>query len=421
MKTRDILEETYAALSANKIRSGLTMLGIIIGIASVIALVAIGQGASNSVQTSIESIGSNLIEVMPGAAKTIGFGASGGRGTAKSLTPADENAIALVSNVAAVSGEYSSRYQIAAAGSNTNTSVDGVNAAYSTIRNLVMDQGTFLTDIQSTSLAKVAVVGPTVVDDLFNGGTVPTTVADASAAAASAIGQNIRINNMQFTIIGVTKTKGSSGPGNQDDMVYIPLGTALQYFAGNGNQFLSTIDIQATNQSAMTQVQNDVTNLLLSRHNISDPTKADFSILNQADIVSAASSVTSTFTTLLAAVAGISLIVGGIGIMNMMLTTVTERMREIGLRKAIGATKKDVNTQFLAEAIALTFIGGAIGVLLGVGISFIVTWTGIESAQVTFSSIFLAFGVSAVIGVVFGWYPAYRASNLNPIDALRYE
>jgi putative ABC transport system permease protein len=421
MKNRDILEETYAALSANKIRSGLTMLGIVIGIASVIALVAIGQGASNSVQSSIESIGSNLIEVMPGAAKTIGFGASGGRGTAKTLTPSDENAIALVANVAAVSGEYSGRYQITAAGANTNTTVDGVNAAYATIRNLVMDQGTFLSDTQSTSLAKVAVVGPTVVDDLFNGGTTPTTVADASAAAAAAIGQNIRVNNLQFTIIGVTKTKGSSGPGNQDDEVYIPMGTALQYFAGNGNQYLSTIDIQAASQSAMTQVQNDVTALLLSRHNISDPTKADFSILNQADIVSAASSVTSTFTTLLAAVAGISLIVGGIGIMNMMLTTVTERMREIGLRKAIGATKKDVNTQFLAEAIALTFIGGALGVILGVGISFIVTWTGIESAQVTFSSILLAFGVSAIIGVVFGWYPAYRASNLNPIDALRYE
>jgi putative ABC transport system permease protein len=422
MKNRDIMEETYAALSANKVRSGLTMLGIVIGIASVIALVAIGQGAQSSVQTSIESIGSNLIEVMPGAAKTIGFGASGGRGTARSLTVADENALTQqVANVTAVSGEYSGRYQVAAAGANTNTTADGVNAAYFTIRNLAIDQGSFFTDAQSTSLDKVAVVGPTVVADLFDNGTTPATAADASVAAAAAIGQKILVNNMQFTIIGVTKTKGSSGPGNQDDTVYIPLGTAFQYFAGNGNQFLSTIDIQAASQTAMTQVQNDVTALLLSRHNISDPTKADFSILNQADIVSAASSVTSTFTTLLAAVAGISLIVGGIGIMNMMLTTVTERMREIGLRKAIGATKKDVNTQFLAEATALTFIGGAIGVILGVSISFIVTWTGIENAQVTISSILLAFGVSAVIGIAFGWYPARRASNLNPIDALRYE
>ena len=411
MTTSDLIGETVTALGANKARSGLTVLGIVIGIASVIALVAIGQGAQNSVQASIESIGSNLIVVMPGAARQIGFGASGGRGTARSLTLADENAIAGVTNVAAVSGEYDGRYQIAAAGANTNTTVDGVNAAYASIRNLEMDQGSFITDSQSASLMRVAVVGPTVVTDLFG----------ATATASDALGQTIRINNLLFTIIGITKTKGSSGFGNQDDTVYIPLGTALQYFAGNGNQYLSTIDIQATSQAAMTQVQNDVTSLLLARHAITDPTKADFSILNQADIVSAASSVTSTFTILLAAVAGISLIVGGIGIMNMMLTTVTERMREIGLRKAIGATRKDINAQFLAEAVALTFLGGALGILLGWGASFAVTLSGLVTAQVTISSVLLAFGVSAAIGIVFGWYPARRAANLNPIDALRYE
>ncbi len=411
MRTRDLIDETYAALSANKARSGLTVLGIVIGIASVIALSAIGQGAQSSIQTSIQSIGSNLIEVLPGIAREIGFGASGGRGTARALTPEDESAIATVANVAAVSGELSNRYQVAVAGANTNTSVDGVDAAYATIRNLDMDQGSFITDSQSRSLEKVAVVGPTVVTDLFG----------ADAVASDAIGQNIRINNLQFTIIGVTKTKGGSGFGNQDTMIYIPLGTALQYFAGNGNRFLSTIDIQAANQAAMTQVQNDVTALLLTRHNISDPTKADFSILNQTDLVSAASSVASTLTMLLTAVAGISLIVGGIGIMNMMLTTVTERMREIGLRKAIGAKRRDINNQFLSEAIALTFIGGVIGIALGWGISFIVTATGLITAQVTLSSILLAFGVSAAIGIIFGWYPARRASNLNPIDALRYE
>lgn len=411
MTTRDLFEETYAALSANKVRSGLTVLGIVIGIASVIALTAIGQGAQNSVQASIESIGSNLIEVLPGASKQIGFGASSGRGSARSLTIDDETAIGSVSNVTAVSGEYESRYQVAAAGANTNTTVDGVNASYATIRNLSVSTGRFVLDSDSTSLLKVAVIGPTVVTDLFGD----------TATGTDAIGQNIRINNLQFTIIGVTASKGSSGFGNQDDMIYIPLQTALQYFAGNGNHYLATIDIQASSQSAMTQVQNDVTALLLSRHNISDPTKADFSILNQADIVSAASSVTSTFTILLAAVAGISLIVGGIGIMNMMLTTVTERMREIGLRKAIGATKKDVNTQFLAEAIALTFVGGGIGVALGWGVSFLVSLSGLVQAQVTLSSVLLAFGVSAGIGIIFGWYPARRAANLNPIDALRYE
>ncbi|MCX6790082.1 MAG: ABC transporter permease [Candidatus Kaiserbacteria bacterium] len=411
MRKRDLIDETYAALVANKVRSSLTVLGIVIGIASVIALVAIGNGATNSIQSSISSIGSNLIEVIPGAARQIGFGASGGRGTARSLTLEDKVAVGSIANITAVSGSYAGRYQIAAAGANTNTSVNGVDAPYAIIRNLIVDQGSFITDSQSASLAKVAVVGPTVVTDLFG----------ATATAPDALGQRIRINNLQFTIIGVTKSKGGSSFGSQDTMVYIPLGTALQYFAGSGNSYLSTIDIQATDQSTMTQVQNDVTALLLSRHNVSDPTKADFSILNQADLVSAASSVTGTLTTLLAAVADISLIVGGIGIMNMMLTTVTERMREIGLRKAIGATKRDINTQFLAEAIALTFVGGGIGIALGWAISYAVTLTGLLTAQVTLSSILLAFGVSAGIGIVFGWYPARRAANLNPIDALRYE
>ncbi len=411
MRTRDLVEETYTALSANKARSGLTILGIVIGIAAVIALVAIGQGATNAIQASIESLGSNLLEVMPGVPRQIGFNAEAARGAARSLTPEDETAIAGVTNVAAVSGEYRGSYQVVAAGANTNTQVIGVEASYASIHNINMDQGVFLSNSDSASLAKVAVVGPTVVTDLFGD----------TAEPSDAIGQNIRINDVQFSIIGVTKTQGASGFNNQDDVVYVPLTTALQYFAGASNRYLSTIDIQATSQGAMTQVQNDVTALLLARHNISDPTQADFSILNQADIVSAASNVTGTLTMLLAAVAGISLIVGGIGIMNMMLTTVTERMREIGLRKAIGATSKDVNTQFLAEAIALTFVGGAIGVAIGWGISFIVTLTGLVTAQITLSSILLAFGVSAAIGIVFGWYPARRAARQNPIDALRYE
>ncbi len=399
------------ALSSNKARSGLTVLGIVIGIASVIALVAIGQGTQNAVSNSINSLGANLLEVLPGAARTVGFGASGGRGTAKSLTVADENAIAQVANVAAVSGEYASHYQVAIASANTNTTVDGVNAAYAAIRNISMSQGSFITDSESASLTRAAVIGSTVATDLFG----------ANATSTNLVGQNIQINNQPFTIVGVMAAKGGSGFGNQDNEIFVPLGTALQYFAGNGNQFLSTIDIQATTQQAMTQVQNDVTALLLTRHNISDPTLADFSILNQQDLVSAASSVTGLFTTLLAAVAGISLVVGGIGIMNMMLTNVTERMREIGLRKAIGATKKDINAQFLAEAVALTFVGGAIGIALGWGIAFAVTLSGLVTAQVTLSSILLAFGVSAAIGIVFGWYPARRAANLNPIDALRYE
>jgi putative ABC transport system permease protein len=410
MTTRDLFEETYAALSANKARSGLTILGIVIGIASVIALVAIGNGAKETINASIQSLGSNLIEVLPGAAKNVGFGASAGRGSAKSLTQEDEDAIAQLPGVAAVSGEYTARGQVVAAGANTNTSVDGVDAAYAQIRNVSLAEGRFIADQDSISLGKVAVIGPTVMTDLWGDG----------YATSSAIGAQIEVNDIAFTVVGVTAPSGS-GFGGTADEVFVPIGTALQYFAGNGNRYLSTIDVEASSQGDMTKAQNSVTELLLARHGIADPTQADFSILNQQDIVSAASSITSTFTTLLAAVAGISLVVGGIGIMNMMLTTVTERMREIGLRKAIGATRADVNTQFLAEAAALTLVGGAIGIALGWGLAELVSATGLVAASVSLSSVALAFGICAAIGIVFGWYPARRASMLNPIDALRYE
>ncbi|HEU5114532.1 MAG TPA: FtsX-like permease family protein, partial [Candidatus Paceibacterota bacterium] len=210
-----------------------------------------------------------------------------------------------------------------------------------------------------------------------------------------------------------------SGFGSQDDMIFIPLSSAARYLAGA--DYVTTISVQATDAQSMSTLQSDVTDLLLTRHKITDPTQADFNVLNQADIVATASSVTSTFTLLLAAVAGISLVVGGIGIMNMMLTTVTERTREIGLRKAIGAKRRDISLQFLAESIVLTFLGGAIGVALGWAISASLSYFGILDAQVSVSSVLLAFGVSAAIGIVFGYYPARRAAELNPIEALRYE
>lgn len=403
MKATDLFRETTTALAANKARSGLTMLGIIIGIASVIAMVAIGNGAQQSIQSNIESLGSNLLTVRPGAVST--GGVRGARGGAQSLTVDDATAIKAVSGVNYVAAEVTTNEQITAHGANTNATVDGTTADYPSIHNLTMANGAFISSSQATSRAKVAVLGPTVRDDLFG-------------TDAEALGEKIRINGTEFTVIGITTTKGGSGFGSTDEEVFIPLSTAQQYLSGG--KYVSTIGIQAASSDAMTQVQDDVTTLLLTRHKKTTDTQ-DFSILNQQDILSTASSVTGTFTALLAAVAGISLIVGGIGIMNMMLTNVTERTREIGLRKAIGAKEKDISNQFLLEAVMLTILGGGVGVALGWLIAKAVTASGILTAVVSLSSVLLAFGVSAAIGVIFGWYPAKRAARMNPIDALRYE
>jgi putative ABC transport system permease protein len=410
MTLNDTFQETYTALSANKVRSGLTILGIVIGISSVIAMVSIGSGASASISSSIQSLGSNLLMISPGAQRTQGFAASAGRGGAKTLTQEDADAIlAQVANVSAVASEVSGRYQITAKGTNTNTTVDGVTSAYPQIRNVEVSDGSFIDDSQNDSVAKVAVLGPTVMTDLFG----------EDADPASVIGQTIRIKGMEFKVIGVTKAKGGSGFNNADDIIYIPTKSAQRYLSGD--QYLTSLDVQAGSANAMAQVQADITALLLDRHHISDSTQADFSVLNQADILASASSVTATLTYLLAAIGGISLLVGGIGIMNMMLTTVTERTREIGLRKAIGARASDISKQFLIEAMALTIIGGGIGIALGWLISFGVNLSGLVKTDVSITSILIAFGVSALIGIVFGYYPARRAAALNPIEALRYE
>lgn len=407
MKIQDLIEEIFFALLANKARSFLTILGIVIGIGSVIVMIAIGQRSQSKITSSIESLGANLIVVSPGTQRGFGMMVSGGRGSAQSLTIDDAEAIKNeLSLVKAIEPEVSSRYQVLAKGTNTNVSVVGTNNDYLLVRNMQIGEGSFISEQDLKNKSKIAILGTTVRDDLFG-------------ENAEAVGQTIRINGIEFKVAGITIAKGGNTMNSQDNMVFIPITTAQQYLSGS--KYVSSIYVSAIDQKSMTILQEQITSLLLERHNISDPDSADFSTTNQADITETATSVADTFTILLASVASISLIVGGIGIMNMMLTTVTERTREIGLRKAVGAKKKNVNLQFLGEAMALTFLGGLIGIILGWLVSFGLDYFAITTTRVSFWSIILAFGVSALIGISFGYYPASRASKLNPIEALRYE
>ncbi len=407
MKTTDLLQETFSAILVNKVRSGLTMLGIVIGIGSVIAMTSIGQGARSTITSNIQALGSNLVMVMPGAQRGPGQQVSTGRGSAQTLTLDDALAIASgLSTAKNISPEVQSRTQVTARGTNTNTQVLGVYPSYPDVRNVQIDTGIFITEQNLNAASKVAVIGPTVRDDLFG-------------ADADPIGQTIRIHQMDFKIVGMTKSKGGSGFNNQDDIIFIPLTTAQRYLTGNDR--VSIIAVQAVDEQSMAALQADITTLLMTRHKLTDPTALDFSVLNQADILATASTITNTLTMLLGSIAGISLIVGGIGIMNMMLTIVTERTREIGLRKAIGAKGSEISLQFLAESVLLTFVGGILGVLLGWLIAKIISQFSGTATQVTSTSVLLAFGVSAAIGIIFGYYPARRASKLNPIVALRYE
>jgi putative ABC transport system permease protein len=404
----ELFLESLSTLTLNKLRTGLAMLGIVIGIGSVIALVSLGQATQQQIQNQIQSLGANLLTVSPTGASQGGVRQALGGGTTLTYNDAKaiENDTTQITTINAVSPELSQRAQVTTGQNNSNTQIVGTTPSYTTVHKVELQEGSFFTDRDVLGMTKVAVIGPAVAENLFPDGSTP-------------IGKTMRIQGQTFTIIGLTVSKGGTGFNNQDDIVYVPLITAQKQLFGSS--YLSSISLQAKSPEVMTEAQNQVGYFLLNRHKISDPSEADFSIFSQQDILNTATATTGTFTTLLSGIAAISLLVGGIGIMNIMLVTVTERTREIGLRKALGARKKTIVTQFLLESVILTFIGGIFGMLLGIIASLAYSRLVGSLFVISPGSIFLAIGVSAGIGILFGWYPAHRAANLQPIEALRYE
>ena len=403
----EIFKEAFGNLTINKLRTGLAVLGIVIGIGSVIALISLGQSSQKAIENQIQSLGSNLLTVIPGAQSTGGVrGASGGSTTLTLDDALSMKSSTEVPDVSDVSPEYSSRAQVVAAASNANTQVTGVYPQYAAIHKVTMASGVFISETDVNSLSRVAVIGPTTATNLFGD-------------AVSAIGQTIRVNGQMLQVVGVTVSKGGTGFNNPDDAIYVPLSTAMKVLFGATH--VSTISVEAKSSDVMTAAQDEVGYFLLKRHNIENPASADFTIFSQNDILNTASSVTGTFTALLGGVAAISLLVGGIGIMNIMLVTVTERTREIGLRKALGAKRRIIITQFLIEATLLTALGGLFGMCLGIAISYLLSVLLNLPFTISPTSVVLAIGVSGGIGILFGWYPARKAAALEPIETLRYE
>ncbi len=394
-------------LSNNKMRTGLTMLGIIIGVGAVIAMVSMGRGASQSVSAQINSLGTNLLTVRAGNNR-LGFGGGGGN---NSLRLGDATAITRFKNsVAAVAPQVQGNAALRIGDQTENTSVIGSSAAYSQVNNAPVQDGRFITDGDDAGRTKVAVVGTTVVGNLLG---------DPNAKA---VGETLEINHSVYHIIGVLKTKGSGAFGqDQDDIVVIPITTALRRVFNRTN--VNSIGIECSTPKTMDLATEQVSNLLRQRHHLQPPfpDNDDFSIRSQASLLETSQSVTGTLTTLLAGVAVVSLLVGGIGIMNIMLVSVTERTREIGLRKAVGATSGDIMMQFLIESLVMALMGGLIGVVIGVGTSHLIATKMGWATVVEPTVILIAVGVSAAIGVGFGLYPAAKAANQSPIDALRYE
>jgi putative ABC transport system permease protein len=402
MSFSDLLKEAFRSLLSNKLRSGLTILGIIIGITAIIAMLSIGEGAKRQLAQSIESLGSNMLTVFPGIIQPGRGIVSAGRGTAQSLKMKDVYVIKKIEGVKAVSPEISRRFQIvSSAGKNTNSLVLGVTPDYLNVRNAKIQSGRFF---QENDLNRVSVLGPTVAEDLFG--------------SEDPIGKTIRINKVNFKVIGVLEPKGSTGFMNPDEVILVPLLVMQKILTGS--EYLSQIAVQAESSDLIEGLKEEITQALLKEHKVSAD-NPDFSVIASQEFLNTFNSLINTMTIFLASIAAISLIVGGIGIMNMMLTSVTERTKEIGLRKAIGAKKKEILMQFLIESVILTLIGGIFGIILGSLISIGVSKFANITSEVSLYSIFLSLTFSSLVGIIFGYWPAKRAADLDPIVALRYE
>ena len=405
-----LLGAVWGGISTHKLRSLLTMLGIVIGVTAVIILLAVCKGTTESVVSRISSLGANTLFISPGFTQTSGVRTA--FGSANTLTLEDANAIAAnVANVQAVAPSSTTTVQAIAGNQNMRATVTGVTPDYATVYGVKMAEGDFITADDYNSNARIAVIGATVATTLF--------------PDSDPLGQQIRAGNYILNVTGVMQSSGQSIAGSTDNSIITPF-TTLQLLGGqsltkNGDHVVRTIGIMETDVKYATQVTNDITALLLDRHAITDPTKADFQITSVEALLASVNSITGQLTLLLGAIAAISLLVGGIGVMNIMLVSVLERTREIGIRKALGAKESDIWSQFLVEAIFLTFSGGIIGVIFGVGGALIINRTGLFTTVITSSSIILAVSVSVGIGLFFGFYPAWNASRLEPIKALRTE
>jgi putative ABC transport system permease protein len=405
MSIMGILRIALKSLTRNKTRTFLTMLGIIIGVAAVITMLAIGQGAKKVIDDQISSMGTNVIMVMSNFTNTQS-NARQAAGSGNTLEEADVDAIRRqVQGILYVSPVYHTGGQIKYGSNNWRSEINGVDVDYFLIRSMETDEGDFFYPSEVESGAKVCVIGKTVADNLF--------------AGIDPVGKIIRIRNVPFTVKGVLKSKGQTAMGSdQDDVVLAPYTTTVTRLMGQRWRFL-TIVVSADSKERIPMVRDDILDVLQGRHR--GTTAEDFSVRSQTDVAEAANTVSNTMTILLASIAGISLLVGGIGIMNIMLVSVTERIKEIGIRMAVGAGKRDVLLQFIIEAVTISILGGLIGILLGFGAAEILGKTMKWSVSVTPWSVFLSVGFSCAIGIFFGWYPARKAANLNLIDALRYE